>query len=189
MLEVQIQAFRISRLLSCSTLQTVLLLASRYLMELAFWKEHLKRRQAPDVATRPLECVVQPGEVVFVPHNWWHMVVNLDDCVAITQNYVSESNLVDCLRFLRDKPDQISGLHTYMQDPLLPGRAFEVFVSLLKEHMPEKMQEVLAQLEINNASLRNIIGSKRSVLDLVADSEDCPSKKCNDCAFSFDFFQ
>jgi hypothetical protein len=37
------------------------------------------------------------------------MVVNLDDCIAITQNYVSTSNLSDCLRFLREKPDQISG--------------------------------------------------------------------------------
>ena len=96
----------------------------------------MKQRHHADVTMRPLECVVQPGEVVFVPHNWWHMVVNLDDCVAITQNYVSESNLVDCLRFLRDKSDQISGLHTYMQDPLLPERAFDVFVSLLRSTNP-----------------------------------------------------
>lgn len=155
---------------------------------MAFWNEHLKRRQASDVATRPMECVVQPGEVVFVPHNWWHMVVNLDDCVAITQNYVSESNLADCLRFLRDKSDQISGLHTYMQDPLLPDRAYDVFVSLLKEHMPDKIRDVLAKLEINSTSLRNIIGSKRSLLDVGTDSEDHPSKKCEDNAFSFDFF-
>ena len=34
----------------------------------------------------------------------------MDDSIAITQNYVSPSNLIDVLRFLREKPDQISGL-------------------------------------------------------------------------------
>jgi hypothetical protein len=41
------------------------------------------------------------------------MVINLDDCIAITQNYVSTSNLSDCLRFLREKPDQISGMSIF----------------------------------------------------------------------------
>lgn len=42
------------------------------------------------------------------------MVVNIDnDCIALTQNYVSESNLVDCYEFLKDKPDQISGLRDF----------------------------------------------------------------------------
>ena len=40
----------------------------------------------------------------------WHAVFNLDDInVAITHNYVSESNLATVLRFLECKQDQISG--------------------------------------------------------------------------------
>ena len=31
--------------------------------------------------------------MIFVPAQWWHMVVNLEDSVAITQNYVSRQNL------------------------------------------------------------------------------------------------
>ena len=77
---------------------------------LSFWSFHLEQRNHPDPGKRPLECIVEPGELIFVPHNWWHMVINLDDSIALTYNYVSSSNLVDCLLFLSEKRDQISGL-------------------------------------------------------------------------------
>lgn len=37
-------------------------------------------------------------------------MVNLEECLALTHNYVSTSNLGDVLHFLRDKTDQISGV-------------------------------------------------------------------------------
>ncbi|KAK1310808.1 F-box protein [Acorus calamus] len=53
---------------------------------------------------RPVECVCKAGEVVFVPNGWWHLVVNLEDSIAITQNYVSRRNLLNVLDFLK-KPN------------------------------------------------------------------------------------
>ncbi|PKA64034.1 F-box protein [Apostasia shenzhenica] len=50
---------------------------------------------------RPIECVCKAGEVVFVPHGWWHLVINLEDSIAITQNYVSRRNLLQVLDFLK----------------------------------------------------------------------------------------
>ena len=76
---------------------------------LSFWSAHLEAKKNLDPKSRPIEAIVEEGEIIFVPHGFWHMVLNLDDCIAITQNYVSTSNLSDCLRFLREKPDQISG--------------------------------------------------------------------------------
>ncbi|KAI9596539.1 hypothetical protein BDF19DRAFT_437777 [Syncephalis fuscata] len=58
----------------------------------------------------PLECVCRTGEIMFVPRGWWHCVINLEFSVAVTQNYVSRSNLSEVLAFLRDRPCQISGL-------------------------------------------------------------------------------
>ena len=56
------------------------------------------------------ECICEAGEIIFVPHGWWHTVINLEDSVAITQNYVSRSNLKKVLLFLKYMPKAISGL-------------------------------------------------------------------------------
>lgn len=102
---------------------------------LAFWKEHLDRRkEAKEI--RPLEAVVKEGEVIFVPHGYWHMVVNLDPCLALTHNYVSTSNLDSVLRFLREKPDQVSGLRDRREmgrAAVDPNELLEIFERRLKE--------------------------------------------------------
>jgi histone arginine demethylase JMJD6 len=34
------------------------------------------------------EVIQEPGDIIFVPQNWWHAVINLENSVAITQNFV-----------------------------------------------------------------------------------------------------
>ncbi|KMT11598.1 hypothetical protein BVRB_5g109130 [Beta vulgaris subsp. vulgaris] len=59
-----------------------------------------------DWRKRPIECVCKAGEVVFVPNGWWHLVINLEESIAITQNYVSRRNLLNVLEFLQ-KPNAV----------------------------------------------------------------------------------
>ncbi|EKU23408.1 hypothetical protein NGA_0694400 [Nannochloropsis gaditana CCMP526] len=83
-----------------------------------------------------VEAVCDAGEIVFVPRGWWHLVVNLEESLAITQNYVSLSNLPHVLSFLRDTPHLISGVPE-AERPLLYAR----FREALRESYPQVLQE------------------------------------------------
>ena len=51
--------------------------------------EHYSRL-APE--QRPIECTLKAGEVIYVPSGWWHAVLNLEDTIAVTQNFVGPFN-------------------------------------------------------------------------------------------------
>jgi len=38
--------------------------------------------------TRPIECTIGPGDLIFVPGGWAHEVVSLDPTISITHNYM-----------------------------------------------------------------------------------------------------
>ncbi|KAF8821196.1 histone lysine demethylase JMJD6a [Cardiosporidium cionae] len=52
----------------------------------------LPRIKATYPQVKFLEVVQKAGEVIFVPPGWWHAVLNLNDSISCTQNFVSPAN-------------------------------------------------------------------------------------------------
>ncbi|KAI3433776.1 hypothetical protein D9Q98_003581 [Chlorella vulgaris] len=92
------------------------------------------------VGCAPAECVLRQGEMLFVPRNWWHVALNLEEAVAVTQNYVSPANLPHVLRHLRSRsPALVSGCAAEARSGL-----YDTFTAALRRQRPELLQAVEA---------------------------------------------
>ncbi|KAI8928679.1 hypothetical protein BC831DRAFT_447540 [Entophlyctis helioformis] len=82
---------------------------------------------------KPIECVCRAGEILFVPNGWWHCVMNLtDDCIALTQNFVTSENLVNVLDFTQGRPEQVSGF--------CDGDLYTRFTEALAREQPDVLE-------------------------------------------------
>lgn len=53
--------------------------------------------------TNPLSFRQEPGDIVFTPSLWWHQVRNSRESIAVTENFVNDSNRVTFRRYLEDR--------------------------------------------------------------------------------------
>lgn len=99
------------------------------------------------------ECICEPGDIMFVPSGWWHYVINLEDSVAITQNYVSQCNLPQVVKFLRTMKHSISGINEDADDATEEAtlsrqeRFAKEFTTAMTATYPAVMKAVEVQLE------------------------------------------
>lgn len=88
-----------------------------------FWSTHTALAQiagrkqltlfAPDDAARatPYECVVAPGETLFIPAGWWHAVRSVDASITLSHSIVNHANGNEHLkRILRKAPGLAAAL-------------------------------------------------------------------------------
>ncbi|WYZ34794.1 hypothetical protein EsH8_I_001070 [Colletotrichum jinshuiense] len=102
---------------------------------------HAEARALPDC----IEGICKEGEILHVPSGWWHLVVNLENGIALTQNFVPRSSslhqLSEVISFLRDKPDQVTGFKQEVADP------YALFVERLRQDHPDLLEQALQVLE------------------------------------------
>lgn len=99
------------------------------------------------------EGICYQGEVLHVPSGWYHLVMNLDESLAITQNFVPEAHLTKVLHFLKDTPEQISGF----PDEIRNDEVYDMFVSSLKARAPELLKSATGQMQrIGGFKARNV---------------------------------
>lgn len=95
--------------------------------------------------------------------------MNLDDgmSIALTQNYVSASNLPDVLRFLKTRKQQISGCRD-RTDAIQPDELLDTFKECLQEKHPDLLEKAqrIAEEGWQCAAWADIIGNH----DVEADS-------------------
>ncbi|KAG5365235.1 F-box protein [Yarrowia sp. C11] len=113
-----------------------------------------------------LHGMCQQGETMYVPAGWWHMVVNVceSECVAVTQNFIPRGQkLVEALKFLRDKPDQISGFQCekvaeWAQKLQVPDAPiYDLFVKVLEQSEYKKdLEDALEKLPQKNIVKKNV---------------------------------
>ncbi|QDZ24303.1 JmjC domain-containing protein [Chloropicon primus] len=107
-------------------------------------------QQTKECEVAPRECVVEAGEVIFVPRGWWHLVVNLEESVALTQNFVSSANLKHVLKYIKDA-ELVSGCPLEQRASL-----HERFVQAMKEQRPKVLE---AQEEKKGGQLADLFAS------------------------------
>ena len=74
-------------------------------------KEEERRRYRSGLPLLGMREVVQyAGDTIFVPGGWWHAVLNLEDTIAVTQNYVSQVNFAAVWRKARLGRRKMSGV-------------------------------------------------------------------------------
>lgn len=87
-----------------------------------FWNDSLKLIEGTNCGG--LIGITFPGECIYVPSGWWHTVINLEDGVALTGNFIPSCKLGKVLKFMKDKTYQVSGfrhdkLQRFMKNFLL----------------------------------------------------------------------
>lgn len=98
---------------------------------------HAEARRTPGCK----EGICGEGEVLYVPSGWYHLVLNLESSIAVTQNFVPQARIGAVLQFLRDQKPSISGFSDSVTDQ------YSLFVERLREHDPQMLERGLADLD------------------------------------------
>ena len=138
------------------------------------------------------EAICEEGEVLHVPSGWYHLVVNLVEGVAVTQNFVGRRGVGECLGFLRDCKGGISGFRD--EDLAAAGGeegdgAYKLFVNGLGEHAPDVLKDALRELEERDRAVkeREVEKKKSAWAEVKESGQDCSNDRNGIAGREFSF--
>lgn len=116
------------------------------------------------------EGLQNPGDIIFVPGDWWHGVLNLEDCVAVTQNYCGPDNFDLVWSKTRREREKVAYL----------------WLRNMKKHAPELYQRAMEMNRRDNFRMRHERPKGEKLPDLSSSSSASSSDSSTDEAEDLD---
>jgi len=67
--------------------------------------------------TTPYECVIGPGDTLFIPPGWWHAVRSLDHTITFSRNFFNRENIDRQLPHVRERSPQLAAAFESLRRP------------------------------------------------------------------------
>lgn len=106
------------------------------------------------------EGLQHPGSLIFVPGDWWHGVLNLEDTVAVTQNYCGPDNFDVIWSRTRREREKVAWL----------------WLRNMRKYAPDLHQRALAMNKKDNFKMRH----ERPAGDRLSDADSSSSESSSD---------
>jgi hypothetical protein len=71
--------------------------------------KHVTLNPPDDLArATPYECVIGPGDTLFIPPDWWHFVRSIDHTITFSRNFFNRGNLDRHLPHVRERSGDLA---------------------------------------------------------------------------------
>jgi len=125
---------------------------------------HLPRIKRKNPELKVYEALQKAGDIIYVPGNWWHGVVNTEDCVAVTQNFVGAGNFEVVWKAARKEREKVANL----------------WLRNMRKHAPDLYQKALDWNRRDNFRMRHERPAGHKLSDGSSSSSESSSDSSSD---------